>query len=636
VCGIAGIVLRNGAPVDEARLRAMAAALAHRGPDDEGTHRDGPVGLAHRRLSILDPSPAGHQPMADAAGEVVVAYNGELYNYPGLRRDVEATGVALRTRADTELLPYLWRAHGPSMVDRLRGMFAFAIHDRRTRTVFLARDRFGQKPLYYAALGDRFLFASELKAIVIDPAFPRVVDRDALRAYLALGYVPDGASIYRAARKLPPAHTLTVAVDALDRAGPAAVPAPARYWRLALAGGADGAPATAAADWEARLEAKLEETVRAHLLSDVPLGAFLSGGVDSSMVVALMTRAGSRVRTFSIGFEEAEFSELEHARAVARHLGADHTELVVRPDKAALLARLAETFDEPFADPSALPTFLVAQLAREHVTVALSGDGGDEVFGGYERYWRTVRTVARARAAVPGPVRDRLLAPLARAWPSGLRGGGFLGRLARPDGNYADGWMTVFGRRLGSRALDPSLLAGPDPLAPIEAATAPGRDGGLPLAKRLQAADIATYLPGDILVKVDRASMAVSLEARAPLLDHELAELAASLPLSLVCTGAEGKVALKSIARRLVPREAVDRRKMGFGLPIPAWLRGDLRPLVRDVLLGPDRLTRAVYRRGAVERLVAEHESGAADRAAQIWSMVALELFFRRWRPALP
>ena len=622
MCGLAGVLMRDGSPADRALVEAMGRALAHRGPDDAGILVEGPLGLAHRRLSILDPSPAGHQPMADPTGEVTVTYNGELYNTPALRAALEASGVRLRTGTDTECLPHLWRAHGASMVAHLRGMFAFALHDRRSRTLFLARDRFGQKPLYYAVLPDRILFASELKALVVDPAFPRAVDRRALRAYLALGYVPDPATIYAAARKLPPGHALEIGPDG-------APPEPTCYWRLRF--DADEGPG--AEEWEARLEAKLEETVRAHLLSDVPLGAFLSGGVDSSTVVALMSRAGGRVRTFSIGFEEPEFSETAHARTVARHLGTEHEELIVRPDAAALATRLAEVYDEPFADSSAIPTFLVSELARRHVTVALSGDGGDELLAGYERYLVTARASAHRRIPLPASLRARILGPLARAWPETWRGGGFLTRLARGDANYVDAWLTVFGRRLAARSLSPEVFGDHDPLRAIEAVIEEAR--GLPLVQRLQSADLATYLPGDILVKVDRASMAHSLETRAPLLDHELAELVARIPARFLCDGVEGKILLKRIARRLVPREVVDRRKMGFAVPLRDWFRGELRPLVRDALLAGDRRTASLYRPGAVERILAEHDGGALDRSAVIWTMLVLELFWRRWSPAL-
>jgi asparagine synthase (glutamine-hydrolysing) len=623
MCGIAGILRKNALPVSRDLLVAMRDALLHRGPDDAGVWVDGSIGLAHRRLSILDPSSAGHQPMSDPTGEVWIVYNGELYNYPALRRLCQDRGVALKSDSDTETLLHLWQFFGAKMVEHMRGMFALGLWDRRQRVLFLARDRFGQKPLYYADLPDRFLFASELKALRADPVFPPTLDERALRDYFAVGYVPDPASVYRAASKLPPAHSLLVRADRWT------VEPPHQYWKFQFR----PEPSISATEWEEHLEEKLAETVACHMISDVPLGAFLSGGVDSSTVVALMTRASSRpVKTFSIGFEEETYSELAHARAVAKHLGTDHTDLIVRPDKCALVEKLFTFYDEPFADSSALPTFLVSELARARVTVALSGDGGDEIFGGYGRYLLTLDEIAKT--SVPAWTRQRIFARLARRWPSSLRGKSRLQRIAagRRDGNYVERTLALFGRQLGRRTLRPELDNGYDPFLRWEAILA--RED-VPFAQRMQLNDIASYLPGDILVKVDRASMAVSLETRAPFLDHELAELAARIPTRYLVDRRSGKKLLKTIARRLVPPSAIDRTKMGFGIPIDVWFRTELRPMLRDLLTDHAR-TADLYQPGVVASILAEHWSGRLNWCYVIWTMLALEFFWRKWKPTWP
>jgi len=558
--------------------------------------------------------------MGDPQGDVWIVYNGEQYNYPALRALCQQRGVALRSQSDTETLLHLWKLFGERMLDHLRGMFALALYDRRDRVLFLARDRFGQKPLYYADLPDRFLFASELKALRADAVFPTDIDWRGLRDYFAIGYVPDPISIYRAARKLPPAHCL--AVRSMSADAPRARP----YWRFEFRPD----PSLSADGWRERLESKLAETVACHMISDVPLGAFLSGGVDSSTVVALMTRASSRpVKTFSIGFEEAAYSELPHARAVAKHLGTDHTELIVRPDKCELVAKLFTFYDEPFADSSALPTFLVSQLARTEVTVALSGDGGDEIFGGYNRYMQTLDEVAKTSA--PEWTRGPIFGRLARRWPARLRGKSRLERIAagRRDGNYIERTLGLFGRHLGRRALRPDLANSYDPFLRWEAILA--RDG-LPLTQRMQLNDIESYLPGDILVKVDRASMAVSLETRAPFLDHEVAELAARIPTRRLVDRHSGKKLLKDIARRLVPASVVDRPKMGFGIPIDVWFCRELRPMLQDLLLH-DARTAHLYQPGAVAAILEEHWSGRVNWCYVIWTMLALEFFWRQWQP---
>ena len=621
MCGITGILKKNGTKVSRDVLIAMRHTLSHRGPDDSGIWIDGAVGLAHRRLSILDPSPAGHQPMSDPTGDVWVVYNGELYNYPALRRLCEERGVALRSHSDTETLLHLWRFFGEQMLEHMRGMFAFGLWDRRQQVLFVGRDRFGQKPLYYADLSDRFLFASELKAFRADPEFSSALDARALRDYFAVGYVPDPASIYRAARKLPAAHYLVVRPDK------GIVEWPRRYWKFEFRPD----PSISSAEWGEQIEEKLTETVASHMMSDVPLGAFLSGGVDSSTVVALMARTSARpVKTFSIGFEEEAYSELPYARAVAKHIGAEHTDLIVRPDKCALIEKLFSFYDEPFADHSALPTFLVSELARTHVTVCLTGDGGDEIFGGYSRYMDTLNEVAEAWA--PAWARRTIFAYLAPRWPSGVRGRSRIERIAagRQDGNYVERTLGLFGRKLGERSLQPGVADGYDPFLRWEQILA---RTDLPLTQRMQLNDIESYLPGDILVKVDRASMAVSLETRAPLLDHELAELAAKIPTKHLVDRRSGKKLLKRVARQLVPASAVDRKKMGFGIPLDLWFRGELRPMLEDILLDHPR-TGELYLPGAIASILEEHWSEKLNWCYVIWTMLALELFWRKWRPS--
>jgi asparagine synthase (glutamine-hydrolysing) len=559
--------------------------------------------------------------MSDSTGDVWIVYNGELYNYPALRRLCEERGVALRSQSDTETLLHLWRFFGEKMLKHMRGMFAFGLWDRRQRILFLARDRFGQKPLYYADLPDRFLFASELKALRADPAFPPALDSRALRDYFAVGYVPDPASIYRAARKLPAGQCMVVRPD---KGG---VESLRQYWKFEF----KPDPSMAPAEWTERIEQKLAETVACHMISDVPLGAFLSGGVDSSTVVAMMSRVSSHpVKTFSIGFEEEAYSELPYARAVAQHLGVNHTDLIVRPDKCALVENLFSFYDEPFADSSALPTFLVSQLARTELTVFLTGDGGDEIFGGYNRYMDTLNEVAETWA--PAWARRTVFAYLAPRWPSGVRGRSRIERIiaARQDGNYVERTLGLFGRALGQRCLQPAVADGYDPFLRWEQILA---RNDLPLTQRMQLSDIESYLPGDILVKVDRASMAVSLETRAPLLDHELAELAAKIPTKHLVDRRSGKKLLKRVARQLVPPSAVDRKKMGFGIPIDLWFRGELRPMLEDLLLDHPR-TGQLYLPGAIASILEEHWSEKLNWCYVIWTMLALELFWRKWHPS--
>lgn len=595
MCGITGYWRMANA--DPALAEHMAWRIQARGPDDAGVWADGAAGLvlAHRRLAVLDLSPAGHQPMLSPCGRYVLVYNGEIYNHEDLRVELEGEGGHFdwRGHSDTETLLAALRHWGVRRtLERVNGMFAFVLWDARERTLYLARDRMGEKPLYYGRCGDAFLFGSELKALTAFPGWRGEVDRDALALYLRHNYVPSPWSIYRGIHKLPPAHFVAV------REHGARVGEPQCYWSLAevaeqgVAAAADGDPLALADE----LDALLRDAVRRRMVADVPLGAFLSGGYDSTTVVALMQAQSDRpIKTFSIGFHEEEYDEAKHAKAVAAHLGTDHTELYVTPEEAmAVIPRLPEIYDEPFSDSSQIPTFLVSRLARRHVTVALSGDGGDELFYGYGRYFVAERIWNRL-GLIPCPVRKSLAAMAARAparaveslmrlLPQRLRINQVGMRLTllaeflaqpRPEALYRElvsHWKTP-GRIVRGGKEPSTILACPERLPE-----------SLGLRERMLLLDMLTYLPDDILTKVDRASMAVSLEARIPLLDHRLVEFAWRTPTAYKCREGQGKWILRQVLYRYVPKELMDRPKMGFGVPIEQWLRGCMRDWAEDLL----------------------------------------------------
>jgi asparagine synthase (glutamine-hydrolysing) len=619
VCGLAGVLERDGRAADERLLRRMTDILAHRGPDGDGFWTDGPVGLGHRRLAIID-LVTGDQPMVSDDGRVALVFNGEIYNFRELRRDLEARGHRFRTASDTEVLLRAYEADGVACLARLRGMFAFALWDGRRRRLLLARDRAGIKPLCYAWDGRRLRFASEPKAILQDAGVARDLDWEALRDYLAFHYVPAPRTIFRAIRKLPPASYML-----LDLGG--GEPAIRRYWDLRFAPGPDRPEA----EWIDGLRWRLADAVRSHLVADVPVGAFLSGGMDSATVVALMARAATGpVRTFSIGFDEARFDELEHARRVARRHRTDHCELVVKPDALEALPRLAWQFDEPFADASALPTYYVSKITREHVTVALSGDGGDENFAGYLRY---ARALGLHRTVDGGPL--VLLRPLlrlaARLLPPGARGQGTLELLgADPIERYLR--LVTFERAATLRALlTAEARANVGPAVSAEPFRRLARESRAPdYVSTLQYLDVATYLPDDILTKVDRASMLVSLEARVPLLDHLLMEYVATIPTALKLRQGTGKAILKRAMAPDLPGETLGRRKMGFGVPLAAWFRRELAEYARDVLLDSRTRQRGLLAPAAVARLLDEHAAGR-DHSSRIWALLCLEEWARRW-----
>ncbi|MFL5971858.1 MAG: asparagine synthase (glutamine-hydrolyzing) [Gaiellaceae bacterium] len=604
MCGIVGMASRTGV-VDPERLRAMSAALVHRGPDSDGELLDGPVGLAARRLSIIDLE-GGDQPIANEDGTAHVVQNGEIYNFRELRAELEQAGHRFSTRSDTEVLVHLYEELGEGFAERLRGMFAVAIWDSRRRRLVVARDRFGIKPLYYRDKSGELMFASELRAL------PRgEVDPEALEAFLAFNSVPAPFSIFAGTHKLPAGHLL-VWQHGKTRVERYARPVPGEVRD------------EDSVELAEELRARLRDSVRAHLIADVPVGVLLSGGVDSSLLAALAAQeSGDAVHTFSIGFEERSFNELDDARSVASMYGTRHEELTLRPDAALLLPRLAETFDEPFADSSALPTYLVSELAARHVKVALSGEGGDELFGGYYTYAADLLALRVGRFA-PGvrPLVERLPSSSRRA-SFDYKAKRFVRGAALPPLERHHAWKEIFSPDL--RAELTGRRPGFDPVDLLRVRF--GETEGAELLTRLQDVDLGTYLVDDLLVKTDRASMAHSLEARVPYLDPVVAGLAQSLPTRLKVRGLRKKVLLRKAAAPLLPRRIVYGRKRGFSIPAAAWLRGELEPFARDVL-APDTLRRQGFLRPEpVERLIASHVAGEEDLSRQLWGLLAFTLW---------
>jgi asparagine synthase (glutamine-hydrolysing) len=613
MCGIAGFAGDTGDPrLADSRLRTMCGAIRHRGPDDEGRYVAPGIAIGMRRLSIIDVA-GGHQPLTNEHGSVIVVFNGEIYNHQALRSDLQHRGHAFRTKSDTETLVHLYEDEGEQMVHRLRGMFAFAIWDTTRQRLFVARDRIGIKPLYYWRHDGGLAFGSELRTFLSLPDFPRDLSAQAIAEFLAFGYVPEQSCIFSAARKLPPGHTLTWDREHGVRTS--------RYWTPVR----DELPPTSDDELVEELRRLLDDAVRSHLESDVPLGAFLSGGIDSSAVVAHMARAMSRpVETFSIGFEEAAFNEAPHAATVARDLRTRHTELIVRPDADALVDDVVAAFDEPFADASALPTFLVAQLARQNVTVALSGDGGDELFAGYTRY----ATVMGERG-VPGAPLRATVRGLASLLPHATFGRNRLLNIARTQrGRYASTIAFPLSQREGGVATDELAQLVP----PLDSLLAPWFDqaSGRDFATQMTLVDMMTYLPGDILTKVDRTSMAVSLEARVPLLDHTLIEFASALPSSVKLRDGTGKWLLRRAVDGIVPPQVLTKRKQGFGVPLVDWFRGPLRHRLDSLASDNSRIAQFVSA-SAVRRLVNEHLTSRRNHMGRLWRLVALE----RWLDAL-
>ena len=636
MCGICGASWTDAAqgPTDD-QLDRMVQRLHHRGPDDAGTYRDRHAALGFRRLSILDVAGA-HQPLTNEDGTVLVVFNGEIYNFQELRHRLEARGHTLRSAGDTEVLVHLYEDEGPKMFAHLRGMFALAIWDVNRRTLLLGRDRLGQKPLLYRLTSGRITFASELKSLLALPEsdVPRQIDPRSLDRYLTYGYVPHPDTILKGVHKLPPAHY------AVWRDGRLTLE---RYWEP---------------DWDREVERPIvedvealretmSEAVREQMVSDVPLGAFLSGGIDSTIIAGLMQKHSTQpIRTFSIGFADPAFDETAYAEAAAKHLGTEHQSFRIDPNAWAALPEIAEQFDEPFADSSALPTWYVAREARREVTVALTGDAGDELFGGYDRY--RALAVSGLFDRLPGAPRRLIGGPIARAVPASAKAKTRLRQIRRFLAGVGDpplrrylNWMTSFDEPArvavytdefladlaDATADDPEMA---DPLAFLASAwdVAPGRDP----VSRAMVADLLTYLPGDLLHKVDMASMAHSLECRGPFLDHRVVELALAMPLrhKLRLRKGRSKVVLKSAFADLIPPPLRDRPKMGFAVPLDRWFRGPLKDKLRETLLDPVAEARGLFRPDAVARLIEEHAEARRDHSARLWSLMTLELWFRR------
>jgi asparagine synthase (glutamine-hydrolysing) len=620
MCGIVGIAAAPGAPLPpEAVSAAMNAAIFHRGPDDEGFFRDAQVVIGMRRLSIIDLA-GGHQPVHNEEGNLQCVFNGEIYNFRELRAELEAKGHQFYTHSDTEVIVHGFEEWGDAVFARLDGMFGIALWDLRTKTLYLARDRFGEKPLFYCEEKGRIVFASELKSLLPIPGFRIEIDPDAVRNYVAFGYVPSPGSIFRGVNKLLPGHFLVY------RDGKSSVH---RYYSLELG------PKLKLSEREAEEELArlLEEAVKSRLVSDVPFGAFLSGGLDSSVVVALMSRHLSQpVRTFSIGFREPKFNELSDARRVAEHIGTEHHELVVEPDAVDLLQQLVWFLDEPFADASAVPTYLVAKLAREHVKMVLTGDGGDEGFGGYDRYLKflDLERVGAFKPAVataagvagnflPGHsgyrlrrIAERLRQAFPESYLSGVAltradvGEELLGDAVRPNGSGHYGGLAQAAR--GALGLEP--------------------------LDRCIAIDFASYLPDDILVKLDRMAMANSLEGRSPLLAHKLIDFAVKLPRELRVQGRRGKHLLRRCAQRWLPPDVLEKPKQGFGIPLGQWFSGPLKGLAADVIGSQSFRDRGLMRPAAAQRYLKGHLDGEADYGELLWLILSLELWAKRFLDA--
>jgi len=628
MCGICGFVFADAArPAPSGVIERMTDVLAHRGPDDRGTFAEPGCALGHRRLAIIDLSPAGHQPMTNEDRSLQIVFNGEIYNYRALRPALEAAGHVFRSTSDTEVILHLYEQRGEACLDELRGMFAFAIWDCGRRRLFAARDRVGKKPFVYTHTpGGDLAFASELASLVESPGFAREIDETALHNYLTYQFVPAPRTIWRGAQKLPPAHFLVWEAGQVRTE---------RYWDLRFV------PKLRLGSLAAYRERFLEifrESVRLRLVSDVPLGAFLSGGVDSSAVVAMMSLEGAApVRTFSIGFPEADYDEVRYARMVAERYGTEHQELVVQPRALDVLPKLVRHYGEPFGDSSAVPTWYVSQLTRRSVTVALSGDGGDEAFAGYQRYLAD-RLIA-GYLLLPHPLREGLLRRAIEALPGPKRPRGFVGRLKRFVATAEPGrerqYVRYFCAFTNADKVDlytPAFAAsraGEDSVALVEELYR--RADGEGFLDRTLWVDMHSYLPDDILAKVDIAGMGNALETRAPFLDQRLLEFAAACPPALKLRGTTGKYLLKKALEPYLPRQILHRRKMGFGMPVAEWFRGELGEMAGDLLLSPRAVQRGYFRRDAVERLFDEHRRRAADHGSRLWVLLFLELWFREF-----
>lgn len=620
MCGIAGVVYSSPErPVEPSVLQVMGDSIAHRGPDAQGVWHQAGVGLVHRRLSIVDLE-NGRQPISNEDGSVQIVFNGEIYNFRELRRELESKGHSFRTYSDTEVIVHLYEEIGERCVDRLRGMFAFAIWDARKRSLFLARDRVGIKPLFVSLNSDRLVFGSELKALLAHGDVSRDVNAAAVDEYLAYGMIPGRRSIFLGVEKLQPGYALTVDVDRWKVTQ-------RRYWQLQF----EADDSLSVDEWQEAVLDKLRESVRLHLMGDVPVGAFLSGGIDSSLVTGLATeRLRVPMRTFSMGFREAEFNELPAARETASHFGTEHLEEVVSPNAVDLLPELTRFYDEPFADSSAVPSYLVSKLASQHVKVVLSGDGGDEALGGYSRYAHDLRECG-VRDLLPGWLRRPWLASLARTWPKAdwlprpMRLKTFLTNMSLdPAAAYAN-TLSLCRQPFRTRLLNADLreLAARNNAADVVSDGYAAARCDDPLSGMI-AADMATLLPDDYLVKVDRASMAHGLEVRPPMLDHEFLELCARVPSRWKIHNGQTKWLLRETARSLLPTSILDRPKQGFEIPVDRWFRGPLQEMFRETVLSENAALSGLIDQQTASTLFEQHSRGTGRHGGTLWSLLSL------------
>jgi asparagine synthase (glutamine-hydrolysing) len=658
MCGIAGILDINSTP-EKGLMERMCRIMTHRGPDGEGYHISGPVALGHRRLSIIDLE-GGKQPLCNEDGTVWITFNGEIYNFQELRDDLVARGHRFATRSDTEAIVHAYEQYGERCVERLRGMFAFAVWDSKMGKLFIARDRLGKKPVYYCHNAGRFLFASEIKAILQDDGVKRELDPKALVDYLTYHYIPFPETIFKGIKKLEPGHFMVVRIahdvrnvrnvqeaqdvqiehaERSNKVTSEVIEHPERlelsidqYWDIRY----EPDDCLSESDWIDALREKLREAVKIRLISEVPLGAFLSGGIDSSTVVALMSQVQSApVKTFSIGFREKDFSELEYARQVAEKFGTEHHEFVVEPDAIEVLPRLAWEFDEPFADSSAIPTYYVSKAAREQVTVILSGDGGDETFAGYRRYgW--AQDMSKCDA-IPAPLKKAFFGLPASLLPDGIKGKGALKHLSKGAFERYAGLNTFGEPPYLEKVLSKDTLSAvrrvysgrlPDYSAMERYYKSCSASDYL---TRIQYVDTKVYLSEDILTKVDRASMFCSLETRAPLLDHEVIELAARMPSSFKLKSGETKYILKKAMEGILPDDILYRRKMGFGVPLVHWFKKDLTEYARDLLLSKQARERGLFNAKHVETVLDTHQKKGRDLSARIWALLFFEQWAKNW-----
>jgi asparagine synthase (glutamine-hydrolysing) len=621
MCGIFGVLMLDGSAASAETLRPMGRVTTHRGPDDQGTHSDGPLAFGMRRLSIIDVA-GGHQPLSNEDGTLWLVANGEIYNYRELREALLAQGHRFQTASDCETILHLYEQYGDAFLSRLNGMFGFALWDAPRKRLLIGRDRLGVKPVYLWQDGHRLAFASEAKALLTLPGVTATIDPAALESYLTLGYVAAPRSIFRGIRKLPPATLLTIENGEADER---------RYWRVPS--DVDRAPSVEV--WTERVRAQLAKSVQMQMVSDVPIGAFLSGGIDSSAVVAHMSAASDApIRTYAIGFgggsAEAYYNELPHARRVANLFGTDHHEIIVKPDVVALLPRLLWHLDEPIADTAFITTYLVSEFARRQVTVILSGVGGDELFGGYRRYLgnhyqgyfdRLPSGLRRAASALSGVLPSDRHSPLLNAMRLAK---GFLATASLPFEERYRSYVECFSDELADELLRERRASDFDPLG--AALRTAGSDDDL---NRMLVVDAETQLPDDLLLLTDKMSMAVSLECRVPLLDHELVELAARIPEDIKIRGGRLKHVMKNALADLLPPDILERKKRGFGTPMGAWLKGDLAPLVRDVLSNDAIAARGLFRPAAIARLIADHEANRVDGTDRLLALVNLEIWAR-------